>query len=424
MRDEIELIQLKDTVGQLEQLGHRGSATKNERFAADLLLEQLESRSIDCELEAFCGQSSYGSRILIHLVLGMFGLGILFWIPVVSLLISLVALVSFLAETLAFPIGVSSLLSMGRSQNVVGRISATKTARRRIVLCAHMDTQRTGWIWNASRVKNFTSTLGLAPGPLKAPLFLLTLVLVVQLALAVLVIAGLFEMEMSVLVIPFGFFYAFAMLLVGQWSIGAFVPGANDNATGVACVVALASRWGRTQHDETELVVLFTGCEESGSIGASSWAQRHSQELAQVPTVFLNLDTLGCRQLHYLKHECALNGAILEYPQPLLELCQTVAHEMRLEFTLPHRIPTQTDGLAFLVRGIPGITLTSSESGIFVPDYHLMSDRFEKLNFVSIQRATDFAWALMIELEQRDEEQAVKQSMLDIDGAAVSIGLI
>jgi Zn-dependent M28 family amino/carboxypeptidase len=146
-------------------------------------------------------------------------------------------------------------------------------------------------------------------------------------------------------------------------------------------------------------VVLISGCEESGLAGAAAWARQHRQESTRVPTVFLNLDTIGCQQLHFLRNECALHGLILEYPEALLELCRSVATEMGLEFTQPFPIPTHTDGLALLVRGLPGVTITTCHEGAFIPNYHLMSDRSENLDFSAVYRATDFAWQVLLELE-------------------------
>jgi Iap family predicted aminopeptidase len=203
----------------------------------------------------------------------------------------------------------------------------------------------------------------------------------------------------TLLLSSFGFVYLVAIVMVASWSLGRFVPGANDNASGVAGLVILANRWTHFHHDGTELVVLFSGCEESGMSGAAAWARRHREELSKAPTVFLNLDTIGCRQLHFLKNECALHGLFLEYPEALLELCRSIAIEMGLEFTQPHPIPTHTDGLALLVRGLPGVTITSCGEDLLIPNYHLMSDRGSDLDFDAVYRAIEFAWRLLRELE-------------------------
>lgn len=395
-RDESELRQIKDDVLELERLGHRGSATANERRAAELVKSKLDDRGMPNRLETFRGSSSYGTCILTHLVLGLIGLATLPWSPLISVMASMTTLLSFLLETSGYPVGLSSIFSFRRSQNLVGEVAPSQAAKRRIVLCAHLDTQRTGWLWKSINVRRFAATIGRAPGFLKAPLFLFSLVLGSQTAL------GLFGGSTVVtnwFVISFALVYLFGIVIVGQWAFGPFVPGANDNATGVASALALVDRWQETNHEETELTVLFTGCEESGLVGAAKWTTRHAGELKRLPTVFLNLDTLGCGQQHFIQQECGLTGLVKNYPADMVDLCHSVAVEMDLECVEPISIPTQTDGLAFLERGYAGITITSSEAGNFIPNYHMLSDRSENLDFAAVGRATEFAWRVLLELE-------------------------
>ena len=406
MGKDSEIRLLEDTIVELEALRDRGSATENERLAAQLVENYLAHCNIEVTRESFQGHNSYGRRILIHQVAGLFSLSLVFWSPLISFLLSLTVLVSFVWETSSFSQCLSRLLSGNApSQNIVGRIPAAKQLRRRIVVCAHLDTQRTGWIWKSNRLEICTKVLNLAPGPLGAPLVSLTIILLTQAMLAAFAIQDLFgilpgfSVEPNLFFLLLALYYVVGVMLTAQWSVGAFVPGANDNASGVASVLALANRWAKTQHNESELVVLFTGCEETGALGAASWVRRHGQEMRQVPTAFLNLDTLGCRNPCFVKQEYALNGMILEYPDALLNICRSIAVEMGLKFTEPISIPTHTDGLAFLVRGIPGITVTSTEERMVVPNYHLMSDRIENLDPNWVRWATDFAWRILIELE-------------------------
>ena len=402
-----ECHQIREIVRQLEQFGHRGSASRQERMAAGFIEGRLNDIGMSTRLEPFRGVHSYGQRILVHLVPGCLALLVVAWFPHLSLGISLLTLISFLGETSGIPYGLSSLLPGRPSQNVTGSFPVAGPVKRRLVVCAHIDTQQTGWIWNPRWMKSFATGVGLAPGPLKAPLFLVTCAWLIQLALAGAVLAGVPAFPFAFIGLIPGIIWLIAIVLVGQWSLGDFVPGANDNATGVASALALARRWSLTNHVDTELVILVSGCEEPGLIGAARWVGRHRQSLKETPTWFVNLDVLGCRDLHFLKAECALNGLIVPYPDDLLEICQEVAEEMQLPCNQPHRIPTHTDGLAFLIRGINGVTLTSSESGIYVPNYHLPDDRSDTVDFRATGVATEFAWRIMRKFESLSPEPGV-----------------
>ena len=71
---------------------------------------------------------------------------------------------------------------------------------------------------------------------------------------------------------------------------GVDVPGANDNASGCA-VVALAGRRGSppTPLASTRVVVLITGCEEAGTLGAQAFLDAHDT----AGWLFLNFDNVG-----------------------------------------------------------------------------------------------------------------------------------
>src|SRR5207244_13421157 len=71
------------------------------------------------------------------------------------------------------------------------------------------------------------------------------------------------------------------------------VPGASDNATGVAALIELARRFAAAPAPGVELVLLAPGCEESGMGGMAAFLRDHAAELRSLSTLVLGLDTLG-----------------------------------------------------------------------------------------------------------------------------------
>ena len=53
------------------------------------------------------------------------------------------------------------------------------------------------------------------------------------------------------------------------------VPGANDNASGVAALLAITTAFARDPLERTDVIALFTDCEETG-LGGSSRRSRMS----------------------------------------------------------------------------------------------------------------------------------------------------
>ena len=71
------------------------------------------------------------------------------------------------------------------------------------------------------------------------------------------------------------------------------VEGANDNLTGTMSSVAIMKYLedNGIRFENTEVVAMAAGSEESGLRGSRSYIKRHMDELKEIPTVFIGLET-------------------------------------------------------------------------------------------------------------------------------------
>jgi hypothetical protein len=383
-------------VRELEALGHRGSATDHEARAADYLVAQHTALGLEARKEPFQGSRSAGLRVLVHVIVAALGAALLWTAPWLALVLGLLALVSLIGEFSTRFVLLGRLLQGAPSQNVVAVVpAASGRARRRIVVAGHYDTQRTGWIWNEALVSRLAPVLRRSPGPLKSPLFPVTLAMLMQLLAAFLTVVGMAGTLTSVLGGLALFIFAVAGVLVAQWGVGPFVPGASDNATGAAAVLAIGAAWRAAPRDDVELVLLQPGCEEVGLLGATAWAETHRDAVADVPTVFVNIDSLGYGRPRFLALEYALAGFPARYPPNLRDLAAEVAEAEKLVGAGPHPLPVPTDGLAFLMRGIPGLSVLSFNDDGHMPNYHQMTDTSDRLSFDVAWQCVRFCWALV-----------------------------
>jgi hypothetical protein len=157
--------------------------------------------------------------------------------------------------------------------------------------------------------------------------------------------------------------YAASGALLAQWSVGAPVPGAADNASGAAAVLSLAEDWLGRPETGVELVLLLTGCEETGALGVAAWADRHRVEIDARPTAFLNLDGLGFGPPHLLGREVPLAGPPRRHPPGLVARCRRANADGGRDLPEALTLPGFTDGLAFLARGLPDVTLVDCQPG-------------------------------------------------------------
>jgi len=199
--------------------------------------------------------------------------------------------------------------------------------------------------------------------------------------------------------------YAVLAVILLQWSFGRPVPGAADNASGVAAVLAIAEAWLAEPRpaDDVELLVLLSGCEECGLLGAAAWADRHRADLRSLSTVFVNIDGVGMGPPRYLGAEVPAAGLPLRAPRWVLEQCASVAAEQELTDAGPHALPGPTDALAFLARGLPAVTVVGFRDGFILPNYHTMRDTSDHMDFEAAMAGVRFArgvvWRLAVQHE-------------------------
>lgn len=394
---------LRRRVRKLVGFGHRGSATENEHRAAEYLLGKLKEYGLEANKEAFAGSRSMGARILVHVLLAMASAVLLPWLPIASSLIVAIVLTSLIMEQMTRGVWLSRCCCRAISYNVIGHIAALKKANRRVVLCAHYDTQKIGWIWNVYRL--LESIFAHCPVRLKPPMLALVPLMLAQLALAVLACIRrdptLLSTATGILLAAYALFAVFML----QWAMGKSVPGAADNASGVAAAMKIASSWPKERPaDDVELLVLLTGCEESGLLGAAAWADRHREELNSLPTSILNIDGIGFGPPRFLRWEVPAVGQPIRAPSSLIKICAETAHEMGLIEAGPRALPGPTDALAFLARGIRAISIVGFSDGYWLPNYHTMEDVLSQVNFAAVCTATDFAKKVAFRLALPDAQ--------------------
>lgn len=382
-------------IRQLESFGHRGSASAHEHRAAEYLCDELRKLGLQPIQEPFRGARSLGARLMAHVLVAAAGAALLWIAPVATVVLATIATISLVAEQSTRSIWLSRPVVRFASFNVWGRIPPAGPIRKRLILCAHYDTQPSGWVWIINR---YLAPLGWrSPLLLKPPMLPVMMIFLAEIGIGAAAIAIGHPISISVVGVLLLIAYAVLSVLMLQWANGTPVPGAADNASGVAAVLELAERWIDHPQDGVELIVLFPGCEESGMLGAAAWGDRHADELRRAGTVFLNIDGIGFGPPRFLGVEVPLVGLPIHGPRDVLEECARAAAHLNLSDAGPHALPT-TDGLAFLARGIAGVTIVGFRAGGVLPHYHTFQDITDNLDFNSARKAVEFAWAVVCRL--------------------------
>ena len=176
------------------------------------------------------------------------------------------------------------------------------------------------------------------------------------------------------------------------------VPGANDNATGVAALLAIA-RALEERPAENVRVMLVSTSEEALCEGMQAFAKRHFDGLPRERTFFLCLDTLGSPHLLVLRGEGMLR--MREYPARSLALLDGLADELGISLFPNLRLRNATDGIMPLAAGYECASLCSCTRLKQPANYHWPTDTPENVDYGTLADAVRLAEAVVRRLDER-----------------------
>ncbi len=171
------------------------------------------------------------------------------------------------------------------------------------------------------------------------------------------------------------------------------VPGANDNLSGVAALVALAELLREQPLPSLRVLLVSCGAEETLQDGVREFVARHRNELEPGHTWFANLDAIGSPHLVLLEAE----GPVWmeSYTGPWLrDLLATCAKRIDVELQRGFRARASTDSVIPSRAGYPIATLISMTDWRSLANYHLPSDVPANLDFGTVAAATRLVYEL------------------------------
>jgi hypothetical protein len=374
--------QAYDVVEELSvRVGPRPAGSEGELRALDYVADELEKT---------CHRVR---RIPVKGIPGQFPRELLILVGMVFLVYSIYRLVESPSAMLTYLVaffGVPRLISAGRkrasaaaerkSENVVGHLSATQETRSDLVLCAHLDSAK------ANRV----------PGELwpKINRFLMRAWMPFVFAMAGAAALRWLEMRFGLVFRFFWrpmrdigltfalFFLIFELFYMYISREDAYSPGANDNASGVGVVLALA----RHLHDAPPAhldmhYVLFTA-EELGLIGSERFVK--ATELPKESTYVINLDMVGAG-----KQLCYVRGSGLIPPRLTDRELNALFAEAYPAIKRHYYFMGNSDFASFAAKGYRAASLCTKGNSQAEMVYHTERDTLEHIDAESLQLTAD-----------------------------------
>jgi Zn-dependent M28 family amino/carboxypeptidase len=171
------------------------------------------------------------------------------------------------------------------------------------------------------------------------------------------------------------------------------VPGANDNLSGVAGLVALAEMLAERPIGGLRVLLVSCGAEESLQDGIRSFMEGHRRELPPERTWFVNLETIGSPKLAMLEGEGPL--VMRDYTDPSFrELVAETAAGAGLALERDLRSRASTDSVIPSRAGHPTATLSSVTDWRGLANYHWPSDVPENLDYGTVADAVALTYAV------------------------------
>jgi len=378
----------------------RGSASEGEREASQWVASRFQEIGLEPELETFHFYPEYWNVWGAHM-LGALGAWLILGRGGRRRRLLGAAATSFLAASFWGDAAgrfhwLRGLFPSRPSTNVLARLPNPR-AQRLLVVSAHVDAAHSGFIFHPAVLdwsrRRFTG--GEMPPTLALPMWgLLSLA-----GASTLRAIGLPRALAKMVALPGKAFCAITTAFLADIRRNPVVPGANDDASAVGTVLALAQELTASPPKNLEVWFLVTGCEEGILGGMYAFMERHHAEMEGRRPFVLNLEMLGSGGPVYTEAE----GLVTRFPfdPEAVSLAAEVGGEPEFEGVESSTNPVTTDALVAHHHGFPAITIMSLAADGRSPNYHSPSDTPENVDGASLERCYRYVRRMIQRLDEK-----------------------
>lgn len=323
---------------------------------------------------------------LLNIAVGHFA-GLPPWLTATAALaVSFVAPALFIAEFILGLEVVDPLFEKRLSVNVIGalRKPGTQNVRRLLVLSGHHD---------SAPENTWLRLLGYGFFFLTATFFIGFAVMAAMNLIQLMgVITGHADMVhlgtlgWAMLAYPIVPAVIFALFFSRRENNGGAVPGAADNLSGSALIVALCRFLVKNPScipPDTEIRFVSFGSEEAGLRGSRRYVQRHLSELKQLGARLLNFETIACPEMAILTSD--VNGTVQHSPEMVDSIIKAAERAGVPHKAGPAYLGVSTDAGSFSQAGLKATALLAFKvPQQMVAFYHQKWDRPEVLSMAPL----------------------------------------
>jgi len=315
-----------------------------------------------------------GALVILSVLFTLLGLA-----PV-ALALTALALVFLFCEFLMYWEFYDFLFPKKTSHNAIGVRKASGEAKQRIIFSGHVDSSHE---WTYTHLGGAPLLFAVGGYGVVSMLYVLVSSILITFDIGSPEVLEILK-YIQIACIPGGILVMFFV------NFKRTVEGANDNLTGTMSSVAIMKYLedNNIRFENTEVMALAAGSEESGLRGSRAYVKRHIDELKEIPTVFIGLETFRDYDSIAI-YARDMTGTVKMDPR----VCSLVKKGGELAgMDLPYSsvYVGASDGAAVQKLGVPAVTLAAMDPG---PPryYHTRGDVSENMDMKTVEKCLDIA---------------------------------
>ncbi len=313
-----------------------------------------------------------GALVILSVLFTLLGLA-----PV-ALALTALALVFLFCEFLMYWEFYDFLFPKKTSHNAIGVRKASGEAKQRIIFSGHVDSSHE---WTYTHLGGAPLLFAVGGYGVVSMLYVLVSSILITFDIGSPEVLEILK-YIQIACIPGGILVMFFV------NFKRTVEGANDNLTGTMSSVAIMKYLedNNIRFENTEVVAMAAGSEESGLRGSRAYVKRHIDELKEIPTVFIGLETFRDYDSIAI-YARDMTGTVKMDPR----VCSLVKKGGELAgMDLPYSsvYVGASDGAAVQKLGVPAVTLAAMDPG---PPryYHTRGDVAENMDMKTVEKCLD-----------------------------------
>ncbi len=364
-------------------IGPRIAGSEQEHEAHKHIAEEMKTCCDEVAIEEFkLSPEAFMSWVRIDGTLIL--LSILFTflnLAIVSFVLTSIALVCLFCEFLMYWEFYDKLFPKATSHNTIGVRKASGETKQRIIFSGHVDSSHE---WTYTRLGGAPLLYAVGAYGVISMLYVFVSSILIGFGIVNPEIAETLK-YIQLAAIP----GAILVLFFVNFNIN--VEGAYDNLTGAIGSVAIMKylKDNDIRFENTEVVAMAAGSEESGLRGSRNYIKDHMDELKAVPTVFIGLETF--RDYESMAVYARDMTGTVKMDSRACALVKKAGEMAGVDLPYSSVFVGASDAAAVQKLGIPAVTLASMNPG---PPryYHTRGDTAENMDMKTVEKCLDIAF--------------------------------